>query len=133
MPVAAIKYFLDKKRERFLKTDSRFFVYFTATPSKAFQKGILTNALSPHPYLFRLTVGAPIITKTMQQDILCVAGFISAFYTLLVGSKIVIAIISGKSRAFLTGRVYIYVMRGLGLILCVFTGLLVKDGLHLMG
>lgn len=105
----------------------------TATPSKAFQKGILTNALSPHPYLFWFTVGAPIITKAMQQDILCVAGFIAAFYTLLVGSKIVIAIISGKSRAFLTGRVYIYIMRGLGLILCIFAGLLIIDGLQLMG
>jgi len=106
---------------------------FTATPSKAFQKGILTNALSPHPYLFWFTVGAPIITKAMQQDILCVAGFIAAFYFLLVGSKIVIAIITEKSRAFLTCKTYIFIMRGLGIILCVFAGLLTKDGLQLIG
>ena len=103
------------------------------SPSKSFRKGVLANALSPHPYLFWFTVGAPIITKAMQQDIFCVAGFIAAFYSLLVGSKIVIAIITGKSRSFLTGRAYRYIMRGLGIILCIFAGLLIKDGLQLMG
>jgi len=78
-------------------------------------------------------VGAPIITKAMQQGISCVAGFIAAFYLLLVGSKITIAFITAKSRSFLIGRTYIFIMRGLGFILCVFAGLLIKEGLQLIG
>jgi uncharacterized membrane protein YdcZ (DUF606 family) len=62
-----------------------------------------------------------------------VIGFIAAFYTLLVGSKLMLAVITGKSRTFMTGKTYILLMRALGIILCVFAGLLVKDGLHLMG
>lgn len=104
----------------------------TTTQSKTLQKGILTNLLSPHPYLFWFTVGAPIITKAMQQDILCVAAFLTAFYSLLVGSKIVLAVITGTSRSFLTGRAYIHIMRILGTILCIFAGLLIKDGLQLL-
>lgn len=103
------------------------------TPSKAFQKGILTNLLSPHPYLFWFTVGAPIMTKAKQQNIFCVIGFIAAFYILLVGSKLLLAVITAKSRTFMTGKTYILLMRALGITLCVFAGLLVKDGLHLMG
>jgi threonine/homoserine/homoserine lactone efflux protein len=105
----------------------------TTTPSKALQKGILTNLLSPHPYLFWFTVGAPIITKAMQKDIFCVAAFLTAFYSLLVGSKIVLAVITGTSRSFLTGRAYILIMRVLGTILCIFAGLLIIDGLKMMG
>jgi len=106
---------------------------FTTTPSKALQKGILTNLLSPHPYLFWFTVGTPIITKAILQDTKYVAGFIAAFYSLLVGSKILLAVITGKSRSFLTGKAYILIMRGLGFILCIFGGLLIIDGFKMMG
>ena len=34
--------------------------------SKALIKGALTNALSPHPYLFWFSVGAPTMTKAMS-------------------------------------------------------------------
>jgi len=108
-------------------------VEINTTPSKSFQKGIIVNALSPHPYLFWFTVGAPILTKAMQQNTFCAGGFIVGFYVLLVGSKITIAVISGKSKTFLTGRTYIFIMRALGVILCIFSGLLIKDGLQLMG
>jgi len=108
-------------------------IEITDAPSMAFKKGILANALSPHPYLFWFTVGAPILTKAMQQNTFCVGSFISGFYVLLIGSKIMIAVISGKSKTFLTGKTYIYIMRALGVILCMFAGLLIKDGIQLMG
>jgi len=101
--------------------------------SKSFQKGILTNALSPHPYLFWFTVGAPIMTKAMRQNASCVISFIVGFYVLLVGSKIMLAVMAGKSRSFMTGRVYLFIMRTLGIILCIFAGLLFRDGMLLMG
>jgi len=59
------------------------------------------------------------------------SGFHS-FYALLVGSKIVIALLVGKSRSFLTGNVYIYTMRFLGMALCVLAVILFCDGFRLL-
>ena len=103
------------------------------TKPKSLTKGILVNALSPHPYLFWLTVGAPTVTKAMSQSIIAALAFICSFMALLVGSKIVLAILVGKSKSFLAGNVYIYIMRFLGLALCVFAFVLFRDGLKLLG
>ena len=103
------------------------------TPEKALRKGILVNALSPHPYIFWFTVGAPIIAKAMARNACYVIAFIAGFYLLLVGSKITLALIVGKSKAFLTGRSYLIVMRILGILLCVFAWLLFRDGFQYFG
>jgi threonine/homoserine/homoserine lactone efflux protein len=99
---------------------------------KSLTKGILVNALSPHPYLFWFSVGAPIMIKAMRQNIIAPLAFIGSFYALLVGSKILLAILVGKSKSFLVGNVYIYTMRFLGLVLCVLAFALFRDGLKLL-
>jgi threonine/homoserine/homoserine lactone efflux protein len=103
------------------------------TKPKSLTKGILANALSPHPYLFWFSVGAPTMIKAMRQNIIAPLAFIGSFYALLVGSKILLAILVGKSKSFLGGNVYIYTMRVLGLILCVLAFALFRDGLKLLG
>ena len=96
-------------------------------------KGILANVLNPHPYLFWFSVGAPTVTKAMNQGIFAPLAFIGSFYALLVGSKIVIALLVGKSRSFLAGNAYIYIMRFLGLLFvsypCIFQVFEVSDQL----
>ncbi|MBU2620847.1 MAG: LysE family transporter [Proteobacteria bacterium] len=99
---------------------------------KSLIKGVLANALSPHPYLFWFTVGAPIMTKAMLQNISAPLAFIISFYTFLVGSKIVLAILIGKSKSLLSGKMYIFTMRFLGLVLCVLAIVLFRDGLKLL-
>ncbi len=99
---------------------------------KSFQKGIIVNALSPYPYLFWLSVGAPITVKAMDQSLLAPVSFILSFYMLLVGAKIILAILVGKSRTFLRGNRYIFTMRLLGFILILLAGILFRDGLHLL-
>ncbi len=99
---------------------------------KSLIKGALVNVLSPHPYLFWFSVGAPTMTKAMSQNIIAPIAFISSFYVFLVGSKILLAILVGKSKSFLKGNMYIYIMRFLGLILCVLALVLFKDGLKLL-
>jgi threonine/homoserine/homoserine lactone efflux protein len=106
---------------------------FQETRPKSLIKGILTNVLSPHPYLFWFSVGAPTLTKAMDHHIMAALAFISSFWVLLVGSKILLAILVGKSKSFLVGNVYIYTMRLLGLVLCVFAFTLFQDGLKLLG
>jgi threonine/homoserine/homoserine lactone efflux protein len=99
---------------------------------RSLQKAILVNALSPHPYLFWFSVGAPMIIKAMEQGLASAIFFIVSFYGMLVGSKIVLAIVTGKSRSFLQGRAYIFMMRLLGAVLFVFAGILIRDGVHLL-
>lgn len=106
---------------------------FQETKPKSLTKGILVNFLSPQPYLFWFSVGAPTITKAMNQSIIAALAFISSFWALLVGSKILLAILVGKSKSFLVGNVYIYTMRFLGLVLCGLAFVLFRDGLKLLG
>jgi threonine/homoserine/homoserine lactone efflux protein len=100
---------------------------------RSLQKGILVNALSPHPYLFWFTVGGPTTIKAMELNMAAAASFVLSFYILLVGSKIVLAMLVGKSRSFLQGNTYINIMRLLGIILLILGGFLLVDGLHLLG
>jgi len=97
------------------------------------RKGILANFLSPHPYLFWIAVGAPMVLRAYKVNILSAFLFILGFYLLLVGSKIFVAFVIDKSRDFLKSRVYIYTIRLLGVILLIFAMRFLKDGLTLLG
>jgi threonine/homoserine/homoserine lactone efflux protein len=97
------------------------------------KKATLINALNPHPYLFWITVGSPLLLKFRAESIAAPFVFVSCFYALLVGSKVFLALVVGKSRTFLTGRRYIHAMRLLGGMLAIFALLLLKDALVLLG
>ena len=99
----------------------------------SFRKGIIINILNPHPYLFWFSVGAPILNKAMNQSVYAVLAFVSSFYILLVGSKIVLAILVGRYRTILSDKAYIYTMKFLGVLLFIFAFFLFKDGLELLG
>lgn len=96
-------------------------------------KGILTNALSPHPYLFWISVGAPILSKSMSAGLSAPLAFLLGFYGLLVGSKVLLALAVGRARTFLTGPLYRLSLRLLGLALCGLALLFFRDGLLLLG
>ncbi|MDY0388512.1 MAG: LysE family transporter [Methanolobus sp.] len=97
------------------------------------KKGILVNLLSPHPYLFWITIGGPILFKTLDVDVWATFLFVFGFYTLLVGSKILIAIVAGKSGQFLKSNYYLYTIRALGVVYLVFAFIFIKQGLDFMG
>lgn len=101
--------------------------------AKSLRKGILTNVLSPHPYLFWISVGGPTMTKALDTGLLAPAAFIAGFYACLVGSKIMLAVLVGKSRSFFRGRAYVWTMRLLGVALVALALLLFHDGLELIG
>ena len=103
------------------------------TEPKSLTKGVLTNALNPHPYLFWVSVGGPIMTKAMSLNISSFFAFVVSFYVFIVGSKILLAVIIGKSKSFLSDKVYIYTMRFLGVALCFVAIKLFHDGLKLLG
>lgn len=99
---------------------------------QSFIKGIITNLFSPHPYLFWLTVGVPIMSKAMEEGVAQVILFLVSFYSLLVGCKIFLALLVAQSKAFLRGRVYVNTMRVLGVILCMLAAVLFYDGIRLL-
>jgi hypothetical protein len=78
------------------------------TEPKSLTKGILANVLSPHPYLFWFSVGGPIMSRAISLNLTTPFAFIGSFYVLLVGSKILLAVLVGRSKSFLSGT-FLYI------------------------
>ncbi len=104
-----------------------------AEPSQSLKKGIIVNLLSPHPYLFWLLVGSPILLRAWKQGIVCPALFFVGFYTVLLGTFITIALCTGAFSSYVRGRAYRLTMRLLGVLLIVFAGLFCYKGFTLLG
>jgi len=98
-----------------------------------FWKGVLANFLSPHPYLFWLLVGSPMVIKAYGFSLLAAAGYVAGFYICMVFAKLVVAWLSDKSRNLLGTKGYLWVNRLLGLVLLVIAVFLVIDGLKFLG
>lgn len=63
-------------------------------------RGVLVNALNPNPYIFWMTVGGPTLLAGWRESNIYPLAFLVSFYSLLVGSKIVIAwIIDNRAEA----------------------------------
>ena len=114
-----------------LKTQSIVLNLETVKP-RSLTKGILTNFLSPHPYLFWISIGAPSMTNALHRDPLYGFAFLGGFYLCLIGAKISVALLTEKSRVFLTGSSYRTILRCLGLCLIILAGKLFYDGLQML-
>ncbi|KPL88852.1 LysE family translocator [Herpetosiphon geysericola] len=76
-------------------------------------RALITNWLNPHPWLFWLPIGGPLlITIQRQYGWFATVSFLLVFYLLLLGSKILLSEIVARSRRFLQGAAYRWVMRG---------------------
>lgn len=104
-----------------------------ARPPRSLWQGVLANLLSPHPYLFWITIGAPGTAKAYRVSAVAAILFVAAFYVCLIGAKITVAHLTDRSRRFLEGRAYHVVLRVLGLALLLFAVLLFREGLGLTG
>ena len=100
---------------------------------QSIRKAVMANIFNPHPYIFWLTIGATTMQNASQKSTTAVVVFIAAFYVMLVGSKVAVALIVDKSRDFLKNKAYIWTMRILGLVLLGFAVFFIKDGLEFLG
>ena len=91
------------------------------------------NTLSPHPYVFWVTVGAPALIAAWAEGPLTAAAFLAGFYSCLVGAKMLVAVIGGRSGGRLQGGVYRAVMVVLGILLLFFALRLAVEALRLLG
>lgn len=96
--------------------------------ANSLHRGVIANFLNPSPYLFWLAIGAPTVLDAWRHSGLAVIAFIVAFYVLLVGSKVVLAVAVSYVRLALYSRGYILLMRGLGLLLIGYGGMLLVEG-----
>ncbi|MFP4031562.1 MAG: LysE family translocator [Desulfococcaceae bacterium] len=103
-------------------------------PPRSFRRGVIANLLNPNPYLFWGTVGGPLLAQGLTHSPAAAGLFLVPFYGLLVGVKVGIAVVVGRSRRFLKSRGYVWINRGLGMVLWVFAALFLWEGaLRLMG
>jgi threonine/homoserine/homoserine lactone efflux protein len=100
---------------------------------RSWTRGALVNALSPHPYLFWITVGAPVLLRAWSSSVGAALAFLVGFYASLVGAKMVLAVIGGASGGRLRGGAYRAVMVVLGALLLLFAARLAWEGLRLLG
>lgn len=98
--------------------------------SRSLMKGILTNALNPHPYLFWISVGSATMIKALDIHALALVLFLFGFYFCLIGAKVILALTIGASRRFLSHRIFLILNKVLGAVLILFAGLLFYEGIH---
>lgn len=96
---------------------------------QALKKGIITNILSPHPYLFWMTIGTPLIFKALNVSIIATILFLGSFYICIVGSKVLIALLVARTKGLLNQKTYLVIMRGLGIALLIFSVMIVYEGI----
>jgi threonine/homoserine/homoserine lactone efflux protein len=101
-------------------------------PPRSLLKGVVANLLNPHPYLFWISVGVPVMSRALKTDMAALPAFLCGFYACLVGSKVLLALAAGRSRSFLSGRLYRSILAFLGLLLAGFGLYLIHDGARLL-
>ena len=103
-------------------------VELDAVKTNSLRKGVLTNLLNPHPYIFWITVGTPLMMKASQVNLISAVLFVFSFYLTIIGAKVIIALLADKSRAFVSGKAYLWTLRILGVLLILLALVLAREG-----
>ena len=96
------------------------------------RKGIIANALNPHPWVFWLSVGGPTTLRAAEVGTLAVVLFLVSHYACLVGAKVLVAVLVEQGRSRL-GRRYGLAMKFLAAVLVLFAVLFLREGLQSVG
>jgi threonine/homoserine/homoserine lactone efflux protein len=95
------------------------------TDPRDLQRGVITNILSPHPWLFWLGVGGPLLVSAWDRGTAPALAFLLGFYGLLVGSKLFLAWGVAHGRGALSLSWYRRVLAGSGALLVILGGVLI--------
>lgn len=88
-----------------------------ADPRRELWRGVVANALNPHPYLFWATVGGPALVSSWRISPWHSLAFVLAFYIMLLGSKVAVAWLVSRRAGALSQTWYRRVLAGCGLLL----------------
>jgi threonine/homoserine/homoserine lactone efflux protein len=100
----------------------------TLANTRSIRKGVITNLLNPAPYMFWITVGIPTVLKGYTASIVHALLFVVSFYLCLVGSKITLAVLVGRSGK-VNPRVLRYINIVLGFVLAALAVKFIYDGI----
>ena len=89
------------------------------------RRGFITNILSPHPWLFWLGVGGPLLVSAWGKGAFPAGAFLLGFYGLLVGTKLFLAWGVAHGRGVLSLAWYRRILAGSGVLLVVLGGVLI--------
>ena len=92
-------------------------------------RGIISNLLNPHPYIFWLTIGGPLLLSPGKNHWTAGGVFLASFYFCLVGAKIGIAALAARCRSGLSMTIYRRINYILGTILVIFALFFLYNGL----
>ncbi len=101
--------------------------------TRSLQKGIITNFLSPNPYIFWITIGGPLFLKANEATGYGGYLFLVTFYVVMISIKILISVLTAKSREFIKGKAFIYIIRFTGALMIALSILLIKIGIQNLG
>lgn len=97
--------------------------------SQSLLKGMITNWLNPHPYLFWLTVGAAIMWQALAVHTVALILFFIGFYVCLVGAKVLLALVISATKTMISEKGLVCFTRVMGLILLIFAVILGYEGI----
>lgn len=100
---------------------------------QSLRKSLVTNVLNPHPYLFWLTVGGPLVVEGFRAGWAPLTAFLAAFFVSIVGAKMTVAWVAARFRSQLGGPAYRWTMGILGVAMLGFAVAFVRKGLGLLG
>ncbi len=105
-----------------------------ATPAHAdLNRGIMVNLLSPHPWVFWIGVGGPLLISYGAQGAGLAALFLLGFYLLLIGSKVAIAAAAAGGRRLLDDAWYRRLLLASSVLLIIMGVLLFRQALPIGG
>jgi len=82
-------------------------------------RGVTVNALSPHPWIFWVTAGGPLLVEAWRNAPGRAVAFLGGFYVALVGSKVGLAGVVAAGRRRLPDRWRRRLVAGGGVLLMV--------------
>jgi len=88
-----------------------------ADPRRELWRGVVVNALNPHPYLYWATVGGPALVSGWRASPWHAAAYMVPFYAMLVGSKMAVAWLVSSRAGSLSPAWYRRVLIGTGVLL----------------
>jgi threonine/homoserine/homoserine lactone efflux protein len=104
-----------------------------AAAPKSILQGMATNFFQPHPHIFWFGVGAPAILEAWKMSHLAAFIFPIAFVFAIVSAKVIVALMVKQSKGHLPEKAYLWILRGLGILMLFFAVFLVRDGLRYFG
>jgi threonine/homoserine/homoserine lactone efflux protein len=103
---------------------------FKLNKKAGLKRGIIVNFVNPHPYIFWLSIGGSIFFKSSSIHVWATILFIIGFYSFLVGSKVIVALIVENSKYFINSKYYFLIIRILGIAQIIFGLTFIKVGLN---